>query len=921
MKWACEIRNKSASNIYGLEDRTPYEATLGNTPDISSLTPFDFYDIVWYYDETASFPEPKLRLGRWLGEAADFGQAMCYWVLSDKSVPIVRSTVQLVPPDKLHTEELKLQITALNRIIEEKLGEPSEKDSHYKYDLDRDPEHDIEDYITPEYAPIDSDLQMPEADEWDSEAFDNYIAAEVRLPKNGEEVLGKVIARKRDHDGNPIGKANNNPILDTRLYQVMFPDGETAEYSANVIAECLYSQVDSEGNQFLLLEELVDWKKTTEAVADEDIFQVSHNGNVHQRRTTKGWKICVKWKDGSTSWEPLKDLKEAYPIQVAEFAVRQGLEELPAFRWWVKDTLKRRDRIIKAVKTRYLKRTHKYGIALPKTVEEAYQLDRESGTDYWHKAIVKEMTNNAVAFKFLEEGDCIPPGSQWIPFHMIFDVKCDFTRKARFVAGGNWTDAPSQLTYSSVVTRDSVRIAFLVAALNDLEILAADIGNAYLQAPAREKVHTTAGPEFGPNNVGKTVIVIRAMYGLKSSGAAWHAKFSETLRSMNFTPSLADPDVWLRPATKDSGFEYYEYILVYVDDILVLSAAPLPIMKTIQATYRLKDPPAPPSTYLGATIKPWSIPNETKPVWSMNCVQYLKEALKNVELELSKSNYCLKGKPSTPMQAGYRPELDVSPVLGPDQANYYQSLIGILRWAVELGRIDIYIDVAMLSSHLAEPRIGHLEQVLHIFSYLKHHANSHLVFDPQYVSWEKADFQDHDWQEFYKDASEAMPPNAPEPRGHAVQMNAFVDASHAGNKITRRSHTGIIIYLNCSPIMWYSKAQNTVESSTFGSEFIAMRILVELLESLRYKLRMMGIPIDGPANAFCDNKSVVTNATVPTSTLKKKHNSIAYHKVREAVAAKVLCIAKVHTSENLADLLTKPLAGPQLKHLIQKILW
>jgi hypothetical protein len=106
---------------------------------------------------------------------------------------------------------------------------------------------------------------------------------------------------------------------------------------------------------------------------------------------------------------------------------------------------------------------------------------------------------------------------------------------------------------------------------------------------------------------------------------------------MNFTPSLADPDGWLRPATKDSGFEYYE-LLVYVDDILVLSVAPLSLMKTIQGTYRLKDPPAPPSTYLGATIKPWSIPNETKPVWSTNCIQYLKEALKNVELELSKSN-------------------------------------------------------------------------------------------------------------------------------------------------------------------------------------------------------------------------------------------------------------------------------------------
>ena len=84
---------------------------------------------------------------------------------------------------------------------------------------------------------------------------------------------------------------------------------------------------------------------------------------------------------------------------------------------------------------------------------------------------------------------------------------------------------------------------------------------------------------------------------------------------------------------------------------------------------------------------------------------------------------------------------------------------------------------------------------------------------------------------------------------------------------------------------------------------------------------MLGIPIDGPENVFCDNKSVVTNATVPTSTLKKKHNSIAYHRVREAVAAEILQIAKVQSAENLADLLTKPLPGVTLKQLIQKILW
>jgi hypothetical protein len=117
---------------------------------------------------------------------------------------------------------------------------------------------------------------------------------------------------------------------------------------------------------------------------------------------------------------------------------------------------------------------------------------------------------------------------------MVFDVKVDLTRKAGFVAGGHFTDTPAQLTYSSVVTRESVRIAFLIAAPNDVQILSADIGNAYLQAPCREKIRTTAGPEFGPSWIGQTVIIVRAMYGLKSSGAAWHAQLSTTLNDMNF---------------------------------------------------------------------------------------------------------------------------------------------------------------------------------------------------------------------------------------------------------------------------------------------------------------------------------------------------------------------------------------------------
>jgi hypothetical protein len=786
-KWSCEVRNKSAGNLYLLENRTPYEAVMQNTPDISSLLPYDFYDYVWFYDQTAEFPKPKRKVGRWLGEAQSFGQAMCYWVLSDTATPIVRSTVQPIPKEDLECEEVKIALAALDDKIKSRFRESPSEDSIHTYSLDdpNDDQSEALDHITPEYAPMDPESKMMEADNWEPESYDQYISAEVRLQKDGKEVLGVVTARNHDHEGNPIGRSHNNPILDTKIYHVTFPDGDSAEYNANKIAECLYSQVDDKGRQYLILQEIIDHKRTNEALSDEQIFQVSHNGNIHHRMTTKGWKLCVSWVDGSTSWESLADMKNSFPVQVAEYVIAHQLRDLPAFRWWVPDVIKRKQRMIKAVKTRYLKRTHKYGIRLPKLVPEAYQIDQETGTDYWHQAILKEMKNNAVAFQFLEEGENVSVGSKWIPFHMIFDIKCDFTRKAHFVAGGHWTDAPDSITYSSVVTRDSVRIGFLIAALNDLDILAAEVGNAYLQAPAREKVHTTAGPGFGPSNIGKTVIIVRAMYGLKSSGAAWHAKLSETLRGMNFQPSYADPDVWMWPATKENGFHYYEYILVYVDDILVISAAPSPVMKTIQKAYRLKEPPCAPKTYLGATIKPWNIPGENKPVWSMNSTHYLKEAIRNLEVELAKLGLCLRGKPNTPMQTNYRPELDVSPILGPDQANYFQSLIGILRWAVELGRIDIYIDVALLSSHLVEPRMGYLEQVFHIFCYLKAHLNSHMVFDPNYVSWDQATFEDHEWKDFYSNAAESIPPNAPPPRGLPVQINAFVDANHAGNKVTQ----------------------------------------------------------------------------------------------------------------------------------------
>ncbi|KAL7524182.1 hypothetical protein ACHAWF_000848, partial [Thalassiosira exigua] len=126
------------------------------------------------------------------------------------------------------------------------------------------------------------------------------------------------------------------------------------------------------------------------------------------------------------------------------------LDKEPAFRWWIKDVLKKRDRILSKVKSRYWKRTHKFGIELPKTVEEALALDRKNDNNFWKLAIEKEMKNVQPAFNFLDDGDCAPNGYQKIKLHMIFDVKMDFTRKARLVAGGHMADSLASLTYSSV---------------------------------------------------------------------------------------------------------------------------------------------------------------------------------------------------------------------------------------------------------------------------------------------------------------------------------------------------------------------------------------------------------------------------------------------------------------------------------------
>jgi hypothetical protein len=201
-----------------------------------------------------------------------------------------------------------------------------------------------------------------------------------------------------------IGHHNQNPILNTRVYLASFPDGHIAEYSANLITEAIYNNVNDDGTDEFIFDAIIGHGKDETAINNTTITPTTWY-------TTKGWLLCISWRDGTSSWHTLADIKQSYPLELAQYASTNQLETKPAFSWWVKHTIKHRQASIKAVKRCYLKKTHKFGIRVPQTVEEAIQIDLDTKSHYWRDAIHKEMKNCRVAFKVLEEDEHVPIGT------------------------------------------------------------------------------------------------------------------------------------------------------------------------------------------------------------------------------------------------------------------------------------------------------------------------------------------------------------------------------------------------------------------------------------------------------------------------------------------------------------------------------
>ena len=919
LRWVSETSSLTHTTAGGLNGCIPITQVTGDTPDISEYLDFGFYDPVWFKDNAGVSPNEPAR---WLGVSNRTGRSMCYWILNQRGQVISRSSVQRVTNLEMSTTTVKDIFDNFDRKIHDKLkceqrgylgDKPNPEDWADLIDEDDD--------FREEFQKIYNDSSIPEADNYTPEVGDDtYINMEIALPRDDDgPTFAKVTKRLKDANGLPIGTANDNPILDTRVYEVEYLDGHRTALAANAIASNMFAQIDDDGNRFTLLDSIVDHRVDGTEIKPDDAFIISHNGGKRRKMTTRGWEILLQWKDGSTTWESMKDVHSEYPVQLADYAQQRGITDQPAFAWWISHVNRKRKRIISKTKSKYWTRTHKFGIRLPHTVQEALSIDKENGDTFWWDALCKEMKNVRVAFEEYDGNIDDLVGYKKLDCHMIFDIKMgeNFRRKARLVADGHKTATPATITYSSVVSRDSVRIALTIAALNDLKILACDILNAYLTAPCREKFWCKAGPEFG-SDCGKTMIVVRALYGLKSSGAAFRSFLAEHLHDIGYKSSLADPDVWMRAAIKPNGFKYWEYVLCYVDDLLAISHDPNRTMKSIQTKFKLKDDKTEePEVYLGADMSQMDNVHGDL-CWAISSDKYCNSLVKNVESILEKKRLRLPSKCVMPLSNGYKPEMDCTAELKAEGVQRYQEIVGQLRWAVELGRVDILLETSLMSSYLAMPREGHLEQLLHIVGYLKSHKKMRILFDASHPKIKESWFQEYDWFDFYRDAKEPIPPNAPEARGHDVVITCFVDANHATNQKDRRSQTGILIFINKAPIWWYSKRQSTVETSTFGAEFCAMKVAVEMIEALRYKLRMFGVPIDGATNVFCDNEAVYKNTSVPESTLKKKHHSIAYHRCREAVAAKTIRVAKQGTEKNLADLFTKVLTVARRTFLLER---
>ena len=301
---------------------------------------------------------------------------------------------------------------------------------------------------------------------------------------------------------------------------------------------------------------------------------------------------------------------------------------------------------------------------------------------------------------------------------------------------------------------------------------------------------------------------------------------------MKFLPSKADPCVWLRKAP---NLRCYEYIAVYVDDLCIAAEYPSAIIQIFKSKYHLKVKGDGKLTYhLGADY--FEDPDGTFVSQPKKYIDKLADTYKRLFNEDPPKDY------KTPLEENDHPELDTSEILEGDIAAKYLTMVGQLQWLVSLGRFDIHAQVATMSRFRAAPRQGHMDRLKRIYSYVIRTKDYAIRFRTEKPDYSFLPDQAFDWTySVYGDVQEILPDDMPEPLGESVTTTTTMEANLNHCLATGKSLTGCLHFVNKTPVDWYSKKQATVETATYGSEFVAAKTATEQIMDIRQTCRILGL--------------------------------------------------------------------------------
>ena len=356
--------------------RTAFELVHGYTPDITLHTRHCWYEMIFWFDSL----DNTQKIGRWLGPCGRlFGAGDCHFILDSTARIHVTNSTKAIPEAHWKNPDALRQMEDFNDSVLKKIGDDVKPDDAYFEGEYPDPPTGIFDGETQEDMMDATEAFIPDVDERladegpelptasgsngskrkkhrrkknprrptqknpiatqhivrdpsqaeaptpvenkdefipDGDVYDEYLNNQVMMKSGDRRLKCVVVNRTHDLKGVPIGQRNNNPLLDTRIYDLQFPDGKIEQHTANTIAECIYSDIDDEGHTYTMMNELTNHKKDDTALKADEASYFDRSGKLHNKPTTKGWQIEVDWKDGTSSWCTLSDIKESYPVRL-----------------------------------------------------------------------------------------------------------------------------------------------------------------------------------------------------------------------------------------------------------------------------------------------------------------------------------------------------------------------------------------------------------------------------------------------------------------------------------------------------------------------------------------------------------------------------------------------------------------------------